>query len=145
MIDSSEITLRTSRSTMIATSFGKSMTDYIEIKDLLIRTILGINPEERENRQDVLLSLKFEVDIQPAGRSDDIADAVNYRTICKNVLSLVEQSRWMLVERLCEEVAELCLEDQRVKRVWVTIEKPGALRFARSVGVSIERAQHTDG
>lgn len=117
------------------------MADSIEIKDLLVRTIIGINPEERENRQDVLINLKFEVDIRRAGASDAIADAVNYRTICKRVIEFVENSSYMLVEKLCEEIATLCLEDSRVSRVWVSVEKPGALRFARSVGVTIERSQ----
>ncbi len=117
------------------------MADYIEIKDLLVRTIIGINPDERVNRQDVLINLKFEVDIRPAGQSDDIEDAVNYRTICKKIIALVEESRYRLVEKLAEEVSECCLEDQRVQTVWVSIEKPGALRFARSVGVTIKRSQ----
>ena len=107
------------------------MADYIEIKDLLVRTIIGINPEERENRQDVLINLKLAVDIRPAGLSDDIIDAVNYRTICKKVFAFVEASSFLLVEKLCEEIAAICLEDQRVQTAWVTVEKPGALRFAK--------------
>lgn len=118
------------------------MADYIEIKDLLVRTIIGINPEERENRQDVLINLKFKVDLRSAGISDQINDAVNYRTICKQVFALVEESKYLLVEKLAEEVARLCLQDPRVETVWVSIEKPGALRFARSVGVTIERSQN---
>ena len=117
------------------------MTDFIEIHDLLVRTIIGINPEERENRQDVIINLKFAVDTRQAGLSDNIADAVNYRTICKRVFEFVEASSFLLVERLAEEIATICLEDQRVQTAWVKVEKPGALRFARSVGVSIERSQ----
>ncbi|MBT5020906.1 MAG: FolB domain-containing protein [Planctomicrobium sp.] len=117
------------------------MTDIIEIQDLLVRTIIGINPEERENRQDVLINLKFAVDIRPAGQSDNIEDAVNYRTICKSVFSFVESSSFMLVEKLCEEIAIICLKDRRIQTVWVSVEKPGALRFATSVGITIERSQ----
>lgn len=117
------------------------MADYIEIHDLLLRTIIGINPDERENRQDVIINLRLTVDISAAGRTDDIADAVNYRTICKSVVAFVEASDFLLVERLAEAIAELCLEDQRVQAVRVSVEKPGALRFARSVGVTIERSQ----
>ncbi|WP_417850054.1 dihydroneopterin aldolase [Thalassoglobus sp.] len=117
------------------------MSDFIEIKDLLVRTIIGINPDERKNRQDVVINLKFQVDIRPAGASDDIEDAVNYRTICKSVIAFVEESDFQLVEKLAEEVAQLCLQNERIERVWVSIEKPGALRFSRSVGVTIERSQ----
>ncbi len=118
------------------------MSDFIEIKDLLVRTIIGINPDERKNRQDVVLNLKFQVDIRPSGASDNIDDAVNYRTICKSVIAFVEESSYQLVEKMAEEVAALCLKDSRIETVWVSIEKPGALRFARSVGVTIERSQN---
>lgn len=117
------------------------MADVIEIKNLLVRTIIGINPEERENRQDVLINLSFHVDTRSAGHSDDINDAVNYRTICKQVFAFVENSQFMLVEKLCEEIAKICLEDQRIQKAIVSVEKPGALRFAESVGITIERSR----
>ena len=116
------------------------MADQIEIKDLLVRAILGINDDERENRQDVVINLTLETDTRPAGGSDDIRDAVNYRTIAKRVIDLAERSRYFLVERLAEEIARVCLlADERVQRVRVCVEKPSALRFARSVGVTIVR------
>jgi D-erythro-7,8-dihydroneopterin triphosphate epimerase len=115
------------------------MPDFIEINDLLLRTIIGINDEERVNRQDVLINLRLETDLRPAATTDDIADAVNYRTICKQMIDFVEGSQFLLVERLAEEIATLCLADERVTSVRVRVDKPGALRFARSVGVEIER------
>jgi len=117
------------------------MSDTIEIRDLLLRAIVGINPDERINRQDVLLNLSLEADLRPAARSDDIRDAVNYRTIAKDVIEFVEQSQFNLVEALAESVAALCLQDERVTRVRVSLQKPGALRFAESVGVTIERTR----
>jgi 2-amino-4-hydroxy-6-hydroxymethyldihydropteridine diphosphokinase len=115
--------------------------DEIQVKDLLLRTIIGINPEEREKRQDVLLNLTLHADTRPAGASDNVADAVNYRTITKQVIHLVENSQFYLVEKMAAEIAALCLADPQVARVTVRVEKPGALRFARSVGVEIERGQ----
>lgn len=115
--------------------------DKIHIKDLLLRTIIGINDDERRNRQDVLINLVMHADLRPAGASDDIDDAVNYRTITKRIIALVENSQFFLVEKMADEIAKICLEDQRVKRARVRIEKPGALRFARSVGVSIKRSR----
>ncbi|MBL8851523.1 MAG: dihydroneopterin aldolase [Planctomycetaceae bacterium] len=117
------------------------MPDTIEIRDLLLRAIVGINPDERVNRQDVLLNLLLETDLRPAARSDGISDAVNYRTIAKEVIEFVEQSRFNLVEALAEAVAALCLRDERVSRVRINVQKPGALRFASSVGVTIERTR----
>jgi FolB domain-containing protein len=120
------------------------MTDQIHIRDLLIRAILGINDDERTNLQDVLVNLTLHVDTGPAAASDDIADAVNYRTLTKDIIALVESSRCLLVERLAGEIADLCLRDPRVEAVEVTVDKPGALRFARSVGVSIVRLRDPD-
>jgi len=117
------------------------MTDQIQIKDLQLRTIIGINDEERRNRQDVLINMILYVDTRQAGLSDDISDAVNYRTITKRVIALVEESRFYLVEKMVAEIADLCLENAQVERVRVSVEKPGALRFARSVGITIERGK----
>jgi dihydroneopterin aldolase/D-erythro-7,8-dihydroneopterin triphosphate epimerase len=107
------------------------MTDRILIKHLFLRTIIGINDEERTQRQDVLINLIVETDTKLAGHSDDIADAVNYKTLTKQVIELVESSQFLLVERLAEEIAKVCLKDSRVERVSVTVEKPQALRFAQ--------------
>jgi dihydroneopterin aldolase/2-amino-4-hydroxy-6-hydroxymethyldihydropteridine diphosphokinase len=115
------------------------MTDRIQIKDLLLRTIIGINDEERRNKQDVLINITLHADTRAAGASDDIADAVNYRTVTKRIIRLVEGSQFFLVEKMAAEIAAICLEDPRVERAMVRVEKPGALRFARSVGVEIER------
>lgn len=117
------------------------MIDQIQIKDLLLRTIIGINDEERRNRQDVLINLTLFADTRQASVSDDIADAVNYRTITKRIITLVENSHFYLVEKMVGEIADLCLENPQVKRVRVSVEKPGALRFARSVGVTIEKSR----
>jgi dihydroneopterin aldolase/D-erythro-7,8-dihydroneopterin triphosphate epimerase len=115
------------------------MPDRIEIKDLLLRTIIGINNDERHNRQDVLINLTLYTDTRAAGRSDELRDTLDYRALTKRVIALVEESRFYLVERLATAVADLCLEDARVERVTVSVEKPGALRFTRSVGITIDR------
>jgi FolB domain-containing protein len=117
------------------------MIDQIQIKDLHLRTIIGINDEERRNRQDVLINIILYADTRAAGRSDDISDAVNYRTITKEVIELVENSSFFLVEKMAAQIAAICLADPRVERTRVRVEKPGALRFARSVGVEIDRAR----
>ena len=117
--------------------------DYIEIKDLLLRTVIGVNADERLNRQDVVINITLFTDTRTAGRSDELSDTVNYRDVTKQVISLVEGSQFLLVEKLAEEIARLCLENVRVQRVRVSVEKPGAVRFARSVGVTIERSRGT--
>ncbi len=115
------------------------MPDFIDISDLHMRTIIGINPDERVNKQDVYVNVTLETDCRPAAKSDDIADAVNYRDLCKSIIDLVEGSKFLLVEKMAEEIARACLSDERVPWVRVRVDKPGALRFAQSVGVTIER------
>ena len=115
-------------------------TDKIHIKDLLLRTIIGINDEERRNKQDVLINITLHAD-HSAAASDDIDDVVNYRTLTKQTIKLVEDSDFFLVEKMALEIADICLADPRVERAIVTVEKPGALRFARSVGVTVDRSR----
>ncbi len=119
-----------------------SHLDQVFIKDLMVRGILGINPEERTNRQDIVVNVIMWANTRPAAASDDIADAVNYRTVAKAIIAHIENGQPMLVERLVEEIAILCFEtDAKIEAVEVSVEKPGALRFAQSVGVSIFRSR----
>jgi FolB domain-containing protein len=113
--------------------------DKIIIKDLLLRGIIGINDWEREKRQDILINITLHGDLQSAGKSDDIDDAINYRTITKQVIQHVELSERFTVEALADDIARICCQTAGVTMARVRVEKPGALRFAQSVGVEIER------
>ncbi len=113
--------------------------DRIRIYDLLVRCILGINEHERREKQDVVINLTLHADLREAGKNDRIEDTVDYRALKKRVLSLAEDSRYLLVEALAEAIAELCLAQHGVQQVDVCVEKPHALRFARSVAVEISR------
>jgi D-erythro-7,8-dihydroneopterin triphosphate epimerase len=115
--------------------------DRIHIRDLQARCIVGIYPEERENLQDVILNVTLHTDLRAAGKSDNIEDTVNYKGLKKSLLQMVESSSFFLIERMAEEAARICLQDKRVRRVDLTVDKPGALRFARSVAVQITRTQ----
>lgn len=115
--------------------------DKIYIRDLNLRCIIGIYPHERKEKQDVVVNLVLDGNFSKAGRSDDIGDAVNYKTIKQQVIRLVERSSFNLIERLAEEIARVCLKDRKVRRVTVTVDKPGALRFARSVAVEMTRGR----
>ena len=115
------------------------MSDLVHVRNLLLRTIVGINPDERVNRQDVVINIAVSCDCRPAAESDAIEDAVNYRTISKRVIQLVEHSRFYLVETMAEEIAKLALADPRATAVRVEVLKPGAVRFAEAVGVEVVR------
>ncbi len=113
--------------------------DRLHIDDLLVRCIVGINPEEREKEQDVIVSVTLHADLRKACRSDDFEDTVDYRSLKKRIMTGVEESSDLLVERLAERVADICLASDGVQRVRVRVDKPGALRFARTVAVEIDR------
>lgn len=117
----------------------EDMMDRICIYDLLARCVLGINESERREKQDVLINLAIYTDLRKAGKSDRIEDTVDYRALKKRVLAMVESSQYFLEEALADAVAELCLDQQGVQQVDVRVEKPNALRFARSVAVEITR------
>jgi len=113
--------------------------DKVIIKDLLLRGIIGINDWEREKKQDILINIVMEGDLRAAGESDDIKDAINYRTVAKAIIKHVDDTARRTVEALAADIARICLNTEGVERVRVRVEKPGALRFADSVGVEIER------
>ena len=117
----------------------EDMMDRIRICDLLVRCILGINDSERREKQDVLINLTIYTDMRKAGKSDRIEDSVDYRALKKRVLAMAENSQFFLEEALADAIAELCLSQQGVLQVDVRVEKPNALRFAKSVAVEITR------
>lgn len=114
--------------------------DRIHIRDLRLRCIIGVHEWERHLQQEVRLDLTLDVDLEEAGRFDQLAATVDYKGLTKQVITLTESSSFFLVEALAAAIAELCLRGYPlVQRVRVRAEKPGALRFARSVGVDIQR------
>ena len=113
--------------------------DQIFINDLLIRGVIGISDREREQPQDILVNVVIFSDIQKAGKSDNVEDSVNYRTVTKKVLAHTEKIQRFTVEALATDIADLVLAEPKVRGVRVKVEKPGAVRFSKSVGVEIER------
>jgi FolB domain-containing protein len=118
--------------------------DHIIIRDLLARCIIGLGDEERRDKQDVVINIVLTTDLRLPGRSDRIEDAIDYSTLKKRMVSMIENSAYHLVEALAESLARICLEDPRVVEARITVEKPSALRFARSVGVEIVRERAED-
>jgi len=115
--------------------------DRIFIKDLSIRTILGVLDWERVTPQDILVNVEVFTDIRPASASDDIKDCLDYSDLVKELRALVEAARRFTVEALAEDIARLCLGKKGVTKVRVRVEKPKALAGIASVGVEIEREQ----
>ncbi len=115
------------------------MTDKVIIRNLRARGIIGVNDWERRAPQEILINIELFADLRRAGETDDLAHSVNYRTVAKKALAHAERAARFTVEALAEDIARLCLEEPGVQRVRVRVEKPGAVRFADSVGVEIER------
>ncbi|MEA2067718.1 MAG: dihydroneopterin aldolase [Verrucomicrobiota bacterium] len=113
--------------------------DKIFIRKLALRCIIGLYPEERREKQDIVINVEMHADLRKAGRSDDLNDTVDYKAIKKAILKLVEKSGFQLIESLAENIADIALADDKVQEVVVTIDKPGALRFAKSSAVEITR------
>ena len=115
--------------------------DRVFIKDLSVRGIIGINNWEREKEQEILINIVLFADLRRAGESDDINDCVNYRTIAKKAIAQAENAKRCTVEALASDLAAICLEESGVEKAQVRVEKPGAVRFSKSVGVEIERSR----
>ncbi len=113
--------------------------DKTFIKDLLVRGIIGIRDWEREKVQDILINVTVFSDTTHAAKTDDIADCVDYSALAKKVQTHAETAARLTVEALANDLAKICLQEKSVQKVIVRVEKPGAVRFAASVGVEIER------
>ncbi|HOV06744.1 MAG TPA: dihydroneopterin aldolase [Anaerolineaceae bacterium] len=113
--------------------------DEIFIEDLLIRGVIGISEHEREQPQDILVNVSVFTDTFKAGNSDNVNESVNYRTIAKKILAHTEKINRYTVEALAEDIARICLAEPGAIKVKVKVEKPGAVRFSKSVGVVIVR------
>lgn len=115
--------------------------DRIFLTALSAEAIIGIYDWEREVRQRVEVDLEMWVDLTAAAASDAIEDTLNYKSVAKRVLALVQESRFRLVEALAGEIARIVLAEFAVARVKVTVHKPGAVRHSRDVGVIVERGR----
>jgi len=114
-------------------------SDHIHIRDLGIDCIIGIMPNERIQKQQVLLNIDLECDLSEPCRSDDISDTLDYKALKMGILELVRKSEYFLIEKLAQSVADYCLRSEFVKAVTISLDKPGALTLARSVAVEIRR------
>lgn len=115
--------------------------DTIFLHDLRIDTVIGIYDWERRIRQTVSLDLEMATDIRKAAASDKIDDTLNYKAVAKRIIGFVEQSEFQLVETLAERVADLVLDEFNIPWIRLTLNKTGAVRGARDVGVIIERGE----
>jgi len=115
--------------------------DKVIIKNLRARGIIGLNDWEREKKQDIIINIEIDAELHKAGETDDIEYSVNYRTVAKRAMTIAETAGKLTVEALAHEIALSVLEEERAVRARVRVEKPGAVRFADSVGVEVVRSK----
>ncbi len=113
--------------------------DKIFLRQLEVETIIGIWDWEREVKQRVSVDLEMATDIRKAAASDSIADTLNYKNVAKRLIAFVSDSRFQLVETLAERIAEIVVTEFDVPWVKVSVNKPGAIRGSKDVGITIER------
>jgi dihydroneopterin aldolase len=118
--------------------------DIVYIKELQIETIIGIYDWERKQKQTVSLDLDMGADIRPAAASENIAMALDYKAVSKRLIAFVEQSEFLLIETMAEQIAAIVLAEFSVPWLRLRVGKPGAVTGARDVGVIIERGRRVD-
>lgn len=118
---------------------GARLADTVFVRGLEARIVLGVDEPERRERQTVSIDMDLACDAHAAAARDDVADALNYRTVAKAALAFLEKSEYRLVETLAERLAEHLMKTQGVRWIRLRVAKPGAVRFSREVGVEIER------
>lgn len=118
--------------------------DTIFLSELKVDTIIGIWEWERRIRQTVVIDLEMSADIARAAATDDVADTLNYKSVAKRVQEFVADSSFKLVETLAERIAAIIRDEFDVAWVSVSVNKPGAIRGSKAVGVHIERGQRPD-
>ncbi|GAA5317291.1 MAG: dihydroneopterin triphosphate 2'-epimerase [Candidatus Pelagadaptatus aseana] len=110
----------------------------IDIKNLRLRTFIGFNPEEREKQQDIIVNAVMHYDASDAMATDNVDQAVNYKSITKSIIHHVENNRFLLLEKLVCDLLSICSEPIAIDYASVTVDKPHALRFADSVSLTID-------
>jgi 7,8-dihydroneopterin aldolase/epimerase/oxygenase len=116
-----------------------SSGDRIFLRGLAVQCTIGFIEWERRVKQTVVIDLEVPVDCAHVAQTDAVADTVDYKKIAKRIIAFVEASEFMLVESLAHRTALLLLQEFALEWVKLTVNKPGAIRGSRDVGVSIER------
>ena len=128
-------------STITKNTQSKVLMDIIYLRDLRIDTIIGIYDWERRMKQTIILDLDMGTDIRKAANSDNIEDTLNYKAVAKRLMSYVGESEFELVETLAEKITEIIMEEFKVPWLRLSLNKKGAVRGVRDVGVVIERGK----
>ncbi|MFC1482816.1 dihydroneopterin aldolase [Candidatus Margulisiibacteriota bacterium] len=109
----------------------------IKITNLRLKTIIGTNKWERKRKQRVVINISFDLKAKNASKTDNLNDSVNYKTLTKQIISFVKQSKYFLLEKLACEILKIVMTDKQIRYAEVTVDKPKALRYADSVSITL--------
>lgn len=119
-------------------------SDFVKIKGLKVNAVIGVFDWERAIEQPLIIDVTMATDIRQAAKSDDIKDAVNYKSVCDDITELCQQTKALLIERLAELIAEHILTNYNTAQVEVSVAKPTAIKEADAVAVEIIRSSASD-
>lgn len=114
----------------------------IRIKNLLLRTYIGFKEDEIANKQDVIINITINVDLDSAIQNDAVEGSYNYRTITKQIIALVQEGKFKMLEKLTQSILDEIMANNQVSFAKVEVDKPHALRFAESVSIELEASRH---
>ncbi len=109
----------------------------VQINSLAVRTVIGVHPWERANKQEIIIDISFEYDAAKASKSDNLKDALDYEALTNQVIRLVERSKYRLLEKLAAKVLDVVMVNKEIKQAWVRLDKPQALPQAKSVSFEL--------
>jgi dihydroneopterin aldolase len=115
--------------------------DKVFIEQLVVVTTIGVYDWEQQIKQKLVFDIEMAHDNRPAGQSDDVTDALDYAQVSQKIIQYVENGKFLLIERVAEEVANLIMTTFTVPWLRIRLTKPGAVPQAAGVGVVIERGQ----
>jgi 7,8-dihydroneopterin aldolase/epimerase/oxygenase len=127
--------------TSVRARMSRPTADCLFLRGLSVECIIGFIEWERHVKQTVVIDLELPIDCRAAQASDEVADTLDYKRLAKRVIAFIEASSFKLVETLAHRTAVLVLEEFGVEWVRVTLNKPGAIRGSRDVGVTLERSR----
>jgi len=119
------------------------MSDKIHIRDINGLCLIGTNPEERQRPQEIVVNIALECDLGPACKSDRLEDSVDYAALKDKIVAVMERGKFSLLEKLAEEISEICLADHRVSTATVIVDKPLRLTGCQSAAVEIRRSRRS--
>ena len=118
-----------------------AIADRIFLRGLAVECTIGFIDWERRVKQTVVIDLEFPVDCRQAARTDEVENTVDYKAVAKRVIAFVEASEFKLVETLAHRLGMLIIEEFPLEWVRISVNKPGAIRGSRDVGIMLERTR----